>query len=335
MASLSSKSNIFVVIGSIFIILAGLKIASSIVIPILLATFLTIIILPLYRFLNKRLPMWVTYITIVLVMVLTIYTISKIATVSVNSFSQNLPAYQVQLSQKMAPIEEQLAQYGIEFDSNHAFDSINPQSLLKYSMSILTSMSGVLGNITIILILVIFMMLEIKLFSRKFDSIVTDPDSHERMDHIFENISKYFTLKVAFSLLTGLLIYIGLSFLGVDNALLWALVAFGLNFIPTVGSIAASIPAILVTFVQFDLTTVAIVILLYMSVNIIVGSIIEPRAMGSGLGISPLVVFISLLFWGYIFGVIGMLLAVPLTMVIKIVMDANESTHKIAVMLGD
>jgi predicted PurR-regulated permease PerM len=123
--------------------------------------------------------------------------------------------------------------------------------------------------------------------------------------------------------------------LGVDFALLWGVAAFLLNYIPNIGSLIAAIPPILLALVQFGVGKTLIVAAGYLVVNIVVGSIIEPRVMGRGLGLSTLIVFISLVFWGWVFGPVGMFLSVPLTMVVKIALDSQEETRWIAVMLSN
>ena len=142
-------------------------------------------------------------------------------------------------------------------------------------------------------------------------------------------------LKILVSLLTGGVIWIGLTFIGTDYAFLWAVVAFLFNFIPNIGSIIAAIPAVLLTLIQLDLSSVGQVAGLYVIVNVVMGSVVEPKLMGKGLGISSLVVFLSLLFWGGLLGTVGMLLAIPLTIIIKIVLNSNENTRWISILLGN
>jgi AI-2 transport protein TqsA len=120
----------------------------------------------------------------------------------------------------------------------------------------------------------------------------------------------------------------------VDYAVLWALIAFLLNFVPTIGSILAAFPAVLLALVQIDVQAALLVAIGYLVVNTLIGSILEPKIMGYGLGLSTLVVFVSLVFWGWVLGPVGMFLSVPLTMSLKIALDANPQTRPIAIMLG-
>jgi predicted PurR-regulated permease PerM len=125
-----------------------------------------------------------------------------------------------------------------------------------------------------------------------------------------------------------------LAIIGVDFPILWGLLAFLLNYIPSIGSIIAAIPAVLLALIQLGIGEALFAGLGYLVVNFVMGNIIEPRFMGSSLGISTLVVFLSLVFWGWVFGPIGMLLSVPLTMSIKIALDSKENTLWLSTLLS-
>ena len=134
--------------------------------------------------------------------------------------------------------------------------------------------------------------------------------------------------------MTGVLIWIYLLIIGVEYAILWGLIAFLLNYIPNIGSIIAGIPAVLFALVQMGLGGALWVAGGYVVVNVTIGNFVEPRMMGKGMGLSTLVVFLSLIFWGYVLGTVGMFLSVPLTMTVKIILEQNEKTQWIAVLLG-
>jgi predicted PurR-regulated permease PerM len=133
---------------------------------------------------------------------------------------------------------------------------------------------------------------------------------------------------------TGLVVTGGLMLIGVDYALLWGLIAFLLNYVPNIGSIIAAIPAVLLALVQLGPVHAVLVAGLYLIVNVVMGNAVEPRLMGKSLGLSTLVVFLSLVFWGWVLGPVGMLLSVPLTMIMKIALEVNPSTRWLAIMLG-
>jgi len=178
------------------------------------------------------------------------------------------------------------------------------------------------------------MLLESKHFSSKIELISKGNDTYTHIQAITSQIKEYMVLKAIISIFTGLIIWISLIIIGTDYAFLWALIAFLFNFIPNIGSIIAAVPAVLLTLVQLGPISALIVTFLYVGVNIIIGSIIEPKIMGKGLGLSTLVVFLSLIFWGWLLGIVGMLLSIPLTIMIKIILDDNENTRWLSVLLG-
>ena len=141
-------------------------------------------------------------------------------------------------------------------------------------------------------------------------------------------------IKTLISLVTGIFITIWLTIIGVDYPLLWGLLAFALNYVPNIGSIIAALPAVLLAIIQLGLMRALLAAAGYIVINLLMGSVVEPRFMGRGLGLSTLVVFLSLLFWGWILGPVGMLLSVPLTITAKIALDSRDETRWIAVLLG-
>ena len=136
------------------------------------------------------------------------------------------------------------------------------------------------------------------------------------------------------SFATGLLIYISLKIIGVEYAILWSLLAFLFNFIPNIGSMIAAIPALMFSWIQLGGTGFLWTGMTYLFVNMIIGSFIEPKILGKGMGLSTFVVFLSLVFWGWVLGPIGMFLPVPLTMVLKIMLTSNQSSNYFAILLG-
>jgi predicted PurR-regulated permease PerM len=147
-------------------------------------------------------------------------------------------------------------------------------------------------------------------------------------------VKRYMVIKSLTSMATALCVWILLRVLGVDFAVLWAIMAFLLNFIPFVGSFLMMVPAVLMALLQIDLQAALLVASGYLVINTVIGSILEPRIMGRGLGISTLVVFLSLLLWGWVLGTVGVFLSVPITMTLMIALDASPQTRPIAILLG-
>jgi predicted PurR-regulated permease PerM len=187
----------------------------------------------------------------------------------------------------------------------------------------------------LILITVIFILLEASGFFAKLRTTVADPDrSFKTIDNFLSTIQRYMKIKTVTSLATGIAIAVWLAILGVDYPLLWGLLAFLLNYVPNIGSILAAVPAVLLALLQLGGGSALLAALGYMVVNFAVGTVTEPRLMGRGLGLSTLVVFLSLVFWGWVLGPVGMFLSVPLTMTFKIALDSSEDTRWVAVLMG-
>jgi predicted PurR-regulated permease PerM len=172
-------------------------------------------------------------------------------------------------------------------------------------------------------------------FSIKARAIRNESDkSISYYSTILKNIRHYLAIKTLLCLSTGFLVYLSLLIIGVDYPLLWALIAGLMNYIPNIGSIVATIPTVLFALVQLGLGGALWTLGASMVIHNILGNFIEPRIMGRGLGLSTLVVFLSLLFWGFVLGMVGMVLSVPFTMTIKIILEQNEKTRWLAVLLG-
>ncbi len=156
----------------------------------------------------------------------------------------------------------------------------------------------------------------------------------QRFYRFSDTVKRYMAIKTIMSLVTGVCIAIWLSILGIDFAVLWGLIAFFLNYVPNIGSVLAAIPAVMLAFIQLGSTSALLAAAGYIVMNTLIGNILEPRYMGRGLGLSTLVVFLSLVFWGWVLGPVGMLLSVPLTMTLKIALESREETVWLAIVLG-
>jgi AI-2 transport protein TqsA len=254
---------------------------------------------------------------------------------SVTDFSRTLPFYQERLSAKTAGLISFLQGLGLDVSKELITDYFDPGKLMKVAGDTLTGLSGLLSNILFIMLTVIFILLEASGFPQKLRAAVKDPEeSLGRLSTFTESVNRYLAIKTFTSLMTGVLIWIWLWILGVNYALLWGLLAFLFNYVPNIGSFIAAIPAILMAFIQLDARAGLLASLGYIAVNVAVGSVIEPRFMGRGLGLSTLVVFLSLGFWGWVLGPVGMVLSVPLTMIVKIALESSEETRWVAVILG-
>lgn len=327
-----SRSEVLIVLAAIVILLSAIKFAVAIVVPLLLATFIAVIISPLYGWLlDKKVPTFLALISVIISLVLTFSILGLLVGSSVQSFSENLPAYESRLHDQVAHYIPRLKQLGIS--ATELTNMFDPASVMRYSASVLKGAGSVLTNSFMILLIIIFMLLESCSFVKKLRQLSGQTETMKHLHEVLTKVQHYMALKALVSLVTGIIITIALSFIGLDYALLWGVVAFSLNFIPNIGSIIAAIPAVLLAFIQLGMFGALEVGLVFLSINIIIGSIIEPRLMGQGLGLSTLVVFLSLIFWGWLLGPVGMLLSIPLTIMIKILLYSDPSTRSIAILM--
>jgi len=329
-------SQLLLMLASFVIIVAGMQAAESIMVPFLLAIFISIIASPPFFWLqNKGIPKSISLLLVIIIFLIFISLIGLLVGTSVNDFTSKLPYYQQKLQGQTQGLIAWLTEKKFiepDFQISKVF---NPGSVLNLIGNTLNQISNLFANGFLILLTVIFMMLEVTSLPIKFKKIFSNPEaSIARIHSISKNINKYIAIKTWISIGTGLLVYFLLLIVGVDYPLLWAVLAFALNYIPTIGSIIALIPPLLLTIIQLGFIDAITVLVGYVLINTIMGNILEPKFMGRGLGLSTLVVFLSLLFWGWVLGPIGMLLSVPLTITIKIALDSSEETRWFAILLG-
>ena len=325
----------FIVLASVIIVLAGIKSAAAIVIPFLLSLFIAIILSPLYGYFNKKgVPSGVSLVLVIGLFIIFISSVGKLIGTSAQDFSSNIAFYEQQLAGSFHKLAEFAISIGIELPEAEISSMINTKQVMLFSSGVVQGIGSMFTNGFVILLSVVFMLLESEHFISKISHATSDTQVIKNIGEIVSKIKRYMVLKALISLFTGLIVWVALLIVGTDYAFLWAVLAFMLNFIPNIGSIIAAVPAVLLTLVQFGSFSAIVVSAIYIGVNIIIGSIIEPKIMGKGLGLSTLVVFLSLLFWGWLLGIVGMLLSIPLTMMAKIVLDANENTRWIAMLLG-
>ncbi len=213
-------------------------------------------------------------------------------------------------------------------------DVIHVDSLLGYAQLAVTESLNTATVGFLVAVMVIFMLIEAARMPEKVREAFNGRDlTNEYFNKIAEDTWNYTKIKTMASALTGIATAIGLWFLGIEYALLWGLLMFFLNYIPNIGQVIASVPPVLIALIDQGVTMAVIVTIWLVVVNTAFGYGFEPRYLGEGLGISSLIVLLSLIFWGWILGPIGMFLSAPLTMVVKIVLQNDPRTRWIATLL--
>ncbi len=332
----SPAARFLLVAGAFVLVVAGLQSAASLITPFLLAGFTAVIAAPtMFYFVHRGTPAWLASLAVSAVMIAIGGLIVALVSGSLHAFMAQLPEYQIRLKELTQELVTWLKDMGVEVPRATLTDYLDTDKAMQVAGVLLGGVGDMLTNAFLIVLTVIFILLEASNLPAKLNAGLRAPDpSLARLRSVLDNINRYMVLKTLMSLLTGGLIWGWLWYLGLDFAPLWALVAFLFNYVPTIGSIIAAIPVVLLALVQLDVQSALWVALGYLAVNTVVGTMIEPRFMGQGLGLSTLVVFVSLVFWGWVLGPIGMFLSVPLTMALRITLDANPQTRPIAIMLG-
>ncbi|MFW6021471.1 MAG: AI-2E family transporter [Guyparkeria sp.] len=324
--------------AAVFILLAGLKTVSHIVTPFLLAAFLAIISAPPMAWMQRRgVPSPVSILFLFSLVGVAFFLLFVALQGAAESLATQAPAYQAKLAGWLEHIRAMLTERG-------APPELLPEQIPLPATSTITGtateIASGLGQFTastlLVLLAFMFLLLEERTFADKLTAAFPGRRrARVRTRRFLRSVYRYLIIKTGASLSTGLLVGMGLGWLGIDFAILWGILAGLLNFIPTIGSFIAAVPALLVTVVSGTGIDLFLVAALYLVVNISIGSILEPRLMGRSLGLSPVIVLISLLVWGWVFGPIGMLLAVPLTMIAKLALDSNPQTRWAGILLSD
>jgi AI-2 transport protein TqsA len=331
----SPISKFLVVAAAFVIVVSGLKMASSLVVPFLLAVFIAMIVSPLLALLKKRGIPGVAAIALVIMLIMSIgLMLGAVIGSSLDSFREDMPIYSAKLSAMSESLQQWLSARGIAIDATQWQSSFDPSAVMSLVGSTLASFGNVMTNSVMILLTVIFILAENITFGEKLKLARGNANSQQWLSKFSDSVQGYLAIKAAISVATGLLIFIWLSIVGVDYAVLWGLLAFLLNFVPTVGSFIAAVPAVLLALVQLGLGPAGLTLGGFVAVNFLMGSALEPRLMGKGLDLSPLVVFVSLVLWGWVLGPVGMLLSIPLTIMIKIALETQPDTRWISIMLG-
>ncbi|HKI51526.1 MAG TPA: AI-2E family transporter [Geothermobacteraceae bacterium] len=323
-------------LAAVVVVIAGVREAAELLIPFLLAIFIAVICAPSVFWLQrKKIPRWVAVLLVVLVLWGVVLGMATLLGTSVNSFTRAMPAYQASLEKEFTHLLEWLNGFGLHVPTASIQEQIDPGAAMRLARGVLTSLGGVLTNTFLIMVTVIFILLEAASFPVKLRSAFGQSDTTMDAFGTFAGgVNRYLAIKSLMSLVTGLGVWLLLTLVGVDFPVLWGLLAFLLNYVPTIGSIIAAVPAVLLALIQFGGPKGLVVAVGYLVINLAIANFIEPQMMGRGVGLSTLVVFLSLVFWGWVFGPIGMLLSVPLTMTAKIALGTSEKSRWLAIMLG-
>jgi predicted PurR-regulated permease PerM len=327
----------FIFIAAAFVvILWGITQAQSVVVLVLVSVFLAVLgTVPVRWMEGKHVPSIVAVVMVMAAMVCLILSIGVVIGASLNNFSNALPFYQSRVHEMLFTLKALLASKGIEVTDKVLIGYFDPAMVMNVTASLFSTLGSTLSNALLVLFTVMFILLEAASFPAKLRLARETPRaSFPQVAKFINEIKRYVVIKTVINLVAGVLVTLWLWILGVDFPVLWGFLTFLLQFIPNVGSIVAAAPAVLLALIQRGGGYAALAAAGYLVIGLILGNIVEPRIMGRKFGLSTLVVFLSLIFWGTLLGMFGALLCVPLTLTLKLACEESEETRWIAVILG-
>jgi len=335
----SPGTRFLFILALVVIVVGGLRAAAPILLPFSLALFLAILTLPVVIWLQRRRVPGALAILLAVVVDLAIFgLIILLASQSIADFQDRLPRYAdrltdiwrvwiLSLQTTELPGANHLASY-------LTTEMVNPGQLVTIAGGALSRVFNLASFAFLVFLILVFILAEATVFPAKFRAILGREQGHSsRLTKIVSEVQEYLGIKTFVSLATGILLGAWCWVMGLDFPVLLGITAFLLNYVPTIGSIIAGVPAVLLGLIQYSPGHALLVGFGYLLVNTVFGNMIEPNLMGRRLGLSTLVVILSLIFWGWIWGPVGALLAVPLTMVVKIMLENTSDLRWVAILL--
>ena len=330
-------TQLLVAAAAFVIVVAGLQAAASLIQPFLIALFLGVVNVPFMNWLQRlRLPRPLAVLATVLFAASLVGVLVTVVGQSVNQLARVVPSYRAPVLELAGNVQDLAEEVGLPTGDLESMVIPSVNLVGSLAGNALRAVGALLSNAFLVLLLVIFILFEAAGFRSKLTAAFGGEGEHLRqLTRMAEQVQHYLVIKTAVSTTTGLLIGVWVWLMGLDAPHLWGVLAFAFNFIPTLGSIFAAVPAVLLGLIQPDVSPVGVVAIAggYAAVNVIFGNFVEPTLMGRRLGLSTLVVFMSLVFWGWVWGPVGMLFSVPLTMVVKIALENTTEFRWVAVML--
>ena len=338
--------TITIPIAVIAVIMVGASMhqLQSALLPFVVALFLSNIFRPLVSYLSrKRIPMVISILLVLLLVGGILFGVAMVGVSSVNSLVAALPRYEAKWEHVFLPnildlLEHGPAELSDQVKNLKISSMIDGPTILGILSAGAGSIVSILSGLILILLFMLFILAGNGMVARKIKSAYP-PDSASQLGSMLEKVDhkvqKYLMTVVAVNAVSSVITTIILSAFGVDLALLWGLLGFLVNFVPTIGSIIALVLPLSVAFLQFDsISTPIIVSIVLIITQFVLGSVITPRIMGSSLNLSPLLILISLIFWGWVWGPWGMILSVPITSTIKIIFENIEAMQPIAILMS-
>jgi predicted PurR-regulated permease PerM len=330
--------NLVLALAALVIIIAGMRAGADILVPLLLSLFIAVVctapIHALQRLgIPQRLAVWLTLI----VFGAFISLLGLLLVNSVGTFVDELPGIQQTLYEYYFGMLTHLSRMGMDIDASWIAEQLDIEKLGDWLPGLLSQMGSLMMRSVVVALLVVFLLFEMLNFPARISQALDNPaPSLRRFNQFNHTLKRYLAVKTLISLATGALVWLACTLVGSEFPLLWAVLAFALNYIPNIGSAIAAVPPVLLLLVSPEGGPLKALVLsgAYLMINVVLGNLVEPRVMGRALGLSTFVAFLSLVVWGWIFGSVGMLLSVVLTMTLKIALESHPQTIWLARLLG-
>jgi AI-2 transport protein TqsA len=330
------STSLVVRAAAMVVLLGALKLATELVVPLLLAAFLAIASAPLMFWLIRRgVNRFVAVGFAVLADVAFFGTMGALSARGLDAFVSAVPRYQARVEVLRGQASEWLVSLGLPDLGELLPSATRGESARQLVATALTEVFSALSLLALVLLIVAFLLVELLGIEEKLRLIFKHPDlGIEQFRRAAAHVQLYILVKSGANLLTGILVALWLAAFRVDFALLWGVLAFMLSYIPTIGTLLLAVPVLAVTLLQYGFGTALVVGVGYVLINTAIAALVEPRVFGQALGLSPLVVFVSMVCWGWLWGPIGAVLSVPLTVVVKIALAYIEGYEWLSRMLG-
>ena len=366
-----TQSRFLLPVACFVVVIWGLSASQAIVVPVLLSIFVAILCTPPLLWLKQKgLPAWGALVTVILSVVIAGALLGTIINSQIRSFMREKDTYAVSIGGKLEALNQKLAEVGLsdyspgkpggaksqeeksgaggsegtkqqegeagsETSESFLAQHLNAETVMSWLARALSALTGVIADAFFIFVTVLFILGEASTFAGKLElAFGKGQKTLGPFEEFLNSVNRYLIIKTGTSILTGVVVWIFLAILGVKFAPLWGLISFLLNYIPTLGSILAAIPPVMLALVDIGLGGAVGVAAGQAVINVAIGNVLEPRLMGKELGLSALVIFISLAFWGSVLGIGGALLSVPLTVAVKIALNVREDTRWLAILMG-
>ncbi len=329
---IGSPTGLLLALAGVVITIYGMRYAAGILNPILLALFLTMGMSPMIQWLRRKgLPPWATLAVVLAIFVVVVLLFLAITAGALTQLDDKLPVYKANLEEMMADVQAWFADRGIDI-SGLTSGSLEPTSLVEGGGKLIKGAINALSSIGLMIFIILFMVSEVFSFPRKLTDKVKMPASFRRsLDNFSSTTRSYLFTKAWLSAIMTVVVVLIYYAFGTDFALLWGLLFFVMSFIPNIGFVLAVIPPFFVTLLESGFWPAFAVLMLVIVANTIVDSVISPHIMGKSVGLSSLMVFLSLMVWGWALGGIGALIAVPMTLMVKLLFfDSFETTRPIS-----